>query len=174
MGLDITAYSHVIPTDDPNSNIEVFAFVGFDRSTRGLHHHDVVDPTGTMIAVQGYATTPLTHTMRFCAGSYSGHHEFRELLAEAMNHTYEDYTTDGIRDPYWPFYELIYFADNQGCIGPDAAHDLAQDFLVHQYTVKYYVRQRLNDIDATNFIYVYDHWMDAAYLARQDGLIQFH
>jgi hypothetical protein len=65
----------------------------------------------------------------FRAGNYSQHAEFRQLLARAaLNVDADDIYADP--DPFRdnPFFELIYFADTEGCIGPLAAADLAADF----------------------------------------------
>lgn len=174
MGLDITAYSHLVATDDPDPDIQAFAPVGFEHSTRGLLHHDVVDSTGTMIAVHGYAATPETHTFSFHAGSYLGHTQFRNMLAYGINLTLWDYTTDGVRNPQWPFYELIYFADNEGCIGPEAARDLADDFMRYESEVRWHMEHSFSDSDVTNVMRLYHCWAEAMRLARHDGLIHFH
>jgi hypothetical protein len=65
----------------------------------------------------------------FRAGSYSQHADFRQELARAaLNVDADDIYADPgpFRDK--PFFELIFFADTQGCIGPLAAADLAADF----------------------------------------------
>jgi hypothetical protein len=66
--------------------------------------------------------------------------------------------------PDGPFYELIWFADNEGCIGPDAAKDLLADFREHEAA---YVPPS-GWTAAT-----YQDWTRAFELAADGGLVRF-
>ena len=90
------------------------------------------------------------------AGSYSGYSAWRDDLRRQFNPDTE---------PDKPFYELIWFADNEGTIGPEAAADLLADFLAHAdaYTpAMEYFRENYRD------------WTRAFELAADGGLVDFH
>ncbi|HVC76421.1 MAG TPA: hypothetical protein VND96_07885 [Candidatus Micrarchaeaceae archaeon] len=65
-----------------------------------------------------------------------------------------------------PFFELIYFADTEGCIGPLAAADFAADFAHGRDTG---VRVRLDEADQS----LYEDWSRAFTLAGSGGLVCF-
>lgn len=177
MGLDITAYSNlrVVTAEEHDAkdedwceeddHIGAYAYDSFPRSFRGL------DGWGEAFgsSLRGglcYALTEQTETHGFRAGSYSGYNQWRADLAEFVGKEIGDYwgTQDDLDD--LPFYELINFADNEGCIGPEAARDLLADFQEHE------VRYRATHDEY--FSTKYDDWTKACALAAQSGLISFH
>lgn len=181
MGLDITAYSRLAPVgrhektpaknegepgglDDwcyYDGHVQAFAYDCFPRSFRGIPVLTTKTvPDGTPLLVGGcYATTDQTKTHDFRAGSYGGYNTWRADLQQQFNPN---------RTPDAPFYELIWFADNEGCIGPDAATDLLADFRQHanQY-------EPAND-DMGHWRQKYQDWTRACELAADGGLIRFH
>jgi hypothetical protein len=106
-----------------------------------------------------FQATPATGTQRFQAGSYTGYNRWRADLQRQFN---------PLRREDGPFYELIWFADNEGSIGPDAAADLLADFREHAATydpgTEYpdYMREKYTD------------WTRAFELAAGGGLVRFH
>jgi hypothetical protein len=178
MGLDITAYSrlnhigrHAI---DPALNegesgphcyyenhVDAFAYDSFPESYRGLPVIGTSTHGGTGFMVSGcFEETPETEVHGFRAGSYGGYNQWRENLQQQFNPE---------RLPDGPFYELIWFADNEGCIGPDAARDLHIDFA--QHADKY---RALHVDEDSWYVGKYDDWTRAFDLAAQDGLVRFH
>lgn len=187
MGLDITAYSnlkHIGKHEiDPELNegepgphcyyenhIDVFAYDSFPESFRGIPVLGREEFGGSGFLVAGcYETTPDTETHGFRAGSYGGYGQWRQNLASQFNPAALSWD----RGPRMaqpkqdlPFYELIWFADNEGCIGPEAAADLLADFREHAaaYVDPFdgYGRQK------------YDDWTRAFELAAASGLVRFH
>jgi hypothetical protein len=179
MGLDITAYSHLKHigkhTKDPALNegepgglddycyyedhVHAFAYSDFPQSFRGI---PVVATRqipgmfgGSFVEAGCYEVTDQTETHGFRAGSYGGYNQWRADLQAQFNPE---------REPDGPFYELIWFADNEGSIGPDAAKDLLADFREHadRYGGEDYARGKYQD------------WTRVCELAAADGLIRFH
>jgi hypothetical protein len=187
MGLDIMAYSKLQPVSaapsDPDEQYEqgyvhAFAYSAFPRSTRGLRNggdvHPISDTSTTMIIAESwYKTTADTETIGFRAGSYSGYGFFRGLLASLVGTTPEAMWDDpGAVDQ--PFYELIHFADNEGCIGPEAARDLLADFREHRDAWAQMVKANADLAGAVDYyIDKYDEWIRAFELASDGGLVEF-
>jgi hypothetical protein len=177
MGLDITAYSRLTAVGqhlkDPAKNegepgglndwcyydnhVQAFAYDCFPASFRGIPVLRTDVRSGTGFLHGGcYATTEATETHDFRAGSYGGYNAWRDDLREQFN---PDQSPDG------PFYELIWFADNEGCIGELAAADLLADFREHARTYvapEGWGRQK------------YEDWTRAFELAADGGLVRFH
>lgn len=168
MGLDITAYSNLTHigrhAEDwcPNGeHIQAYAYADFPLSFRGipvLAEHDGSIHGGCYIA------SPDSETFQFRAGSYSGYNCWRRDLATQFN------PKAGPNEGFdLPFFELIWFADNEGCIGPEAAADLLADFQAHAdaYTP---------GADAYDEWYreKYTDWTRAFKLAADGGLVSFH
>ena len=171
MGLDITAYSkltavgkHVADGQwcEEDGHVTALAYDCFPASFRGIPVLGTSTYGGSAFIDGGcYAETSGTETLGFRAGSYGGYGQWRDNLRLQFNPN---------TDPDLPFYELIWFADNEGCIGPDAAADLLADFRAHADVYApprpepwpdYYTDKYLN-------------WTRACELAAEAGLIQFH
>lgn len=165
MGLDITAYSHLEPVGlhvdlgtwcEDDNHVQVMTYDSFPQSYRGLP-----DLGRWLDFIVGgcYAITPQTETHRFRAGSYGGYGVWRDDLREQFNPE---------SDPDGPFYELIWFADNEGAIGPEAAADLLKDFEQHAdaYVTDGYVFGHSRE--------KYADWTRAFRLAADSGLVDFH
>jgi hypothetical protein len=103
-----------------------------------------------------FERTADTETRAFRAGSYSGYNLWRADLQAQFNPQCA---------PERPFYELIFFADNEGVIGPEAAADLLKDFEDHGTSYQ--------TVHA-NWRGVYDDFTEAFRLAADDGLVDFH
>ena len=176
MGLDITAYSHlkhVGPHEkDPALNegepggpnawcyyenhVEAFAYDCFPASYRGL---PVLRTERGFVFGGCYETTEETKMHSFCAGSYGGYNRWREALAEQFN------APVGKPDPAKPFYELIWFSDNEGTIGPETAQDLLADFREHADVWRSPFESHRD---------LYNDWLRAFELAADGGLVRFH
>lgn len=169
MGLDITAYSrlkhigkHADHWCDNEDHVEAYAYDSFPQSFRGIPVVDTrIASGGTRFFFGGcYETTSETEEFGFRAGSYSGYGMWRADLQRQFNPS---------RNPNAPFYELIWFADNEGSIGPDAARDLLEDFRQHAdaYT-------RVVGLQGDRWGAKYEDWTRACELAADGGLIYFH
>lgn len=168
MGLDITAYSrldHVgkhVDTDwcEDESHVSAFAYDCFPQSFRGIPILGTKTSGGTAFFEGGcYAITDKSEEHDFRAGSYGGYNAWRTNLAEQFNPH---------QDAASPFYELIWFADNEGTIGPEAAADLLADFREH--AAAYVPLANWGEIGVEK----YRDWTRACELAADCGLIWFH
>ena len=187
MGLDITAYSHLRAigqhAKDPTLNegetggpedacyyanhVTAYAYASFPRSFRGIPVLGTERMSGAVFLVGGcYETTDRTVIHDFRAGSYSGYGTWRADLARQFN-PYRP-SSDQEPDPDLPFYELIWFADNEGCIGELAAAELREDF--HAHAQAYSPPSE----DASWFVEKYADWTRAFQLAADGGLVHFH
>lgn len=168
MGLDITAYSnlkhigqHKKDTDFCyyENHVQAFAYSVFAASFRGIPILGTRDVENTSFIDGGcFEVTEATESHGFRAGSYSGYNRWRRDLASQFNPD---------TNPDQPFYELIYFADNEGSIGPDAAKDLLADFQKHQNEYAQTVHEKY-------FREKYADWTRAFELASNGGLVSFH
>lgn len=168
MGLDINAYSHLRPVgrhskdwcDD--DHIRAFSYNEFPRSFRGIPVLGYEIRSSRVLDGGCYEVTAATETVEFRAGSYGGYGMWRDHLMRTYN-----------PDCEWdkPFYELIWFADNEGVIGPEAAADLYADFCEH---ADVYAATESDPREQQYMQQKYQYWMRACELAKEDGLIQFH
>jgi hypothetical protein len=165
MGLDIIAYSNLHPVGthterwcNNEDHVVAFAYADFTQSFRGIPILSTSTAGSGVDIIEGgcYERTEHTKDIGFQAGSYGGYGRWRDDLRCRFN---PETAPDG------PFYELIYFADNEGSIGPDAARDLLADFREHaaRYPLglSEYSRER------------YSLWTQACELAADHGLIYF-
>lgn len=173
MGLDITAYSRLKHIgkhadewcdeqyDDETFNrvhVQAFAYQDFPQSFRGIPVLGNRAASGCAFFDGGcFAVTEETKTHAFRAGSYSGYGVWRDDLRRQFNPR---------TLPNGPFYELIWFADNEGCIGPEAAKDLLADFREHATSYA-------PNGHADYFRQKYEDWTTAFELAADGGLVDF-
>jgi hypothetical protein len=174
MGLDITAYSklsyighHDFELDknegEPgpwcyyDDHVQAMAYDSFPQSFRGIPILGTRESGGSTFLDGGcYQRTDGTQTHAFRAGSYTGYGIWRDHLREQFNPE---------TDPAGPFYELIWFADNEGAIGELAAVDLLADFRTNAAT--YHAPEPW-------YRAKYDDWTRAFELAADGGLVDFH
>lgn len=169
MGLDITAYSRLKHVGqrveeewcEDENHVSAYAYDCFPQSFRGIPVLGTKAASGGDAFIEGgcYQVTDETETHGFRAGSYSGYSQWRADLQEQFNPG---------RDPDGPFYELIWFADNEGTIGPDAARDLMVDF--EQHAAGYNPPGGWAEYGQSK----YADWMHAFTLASDHGLVAFH
>lgn len=180
MGLDITAYSHLEHVGrhekDPARNegepggindwcyyenhVQAFAYNTFPQSFRGI---PIVGRDRDLIHGGCYAITDKTGEHRFRAGSYHGYGQWRADLHRQFNPE---------TNPDLPFYELIWFADNEGSIGTEAAADLLADFREH--ADQYAPAPDSDERTQAWFRDKYADWTRAFELAADGGLVRFH
>lgn len=177
MGLDVTAYSKIQKVDavyneygepiDPVTRKEfddvAILYVNSDFPARA---EDIEN--GVYSYTEGFG---------FRAGSYGGYNRWREQLAEMAGYPIAQ-DPDPIGDPRqnhsagaWqadggPFWELIWFSDCEGTIGPAVCNKLADDFAKYQ--------DKADMHDDENFKHKYKEWRQAFELAANDGAVHFH
>jgi hypothetical protein len=169
MGLDVTAYSHLAAVGfhekDPELNegepggpkdwcyydnhVTALAYEAFPLSFLAI---PILEQRDGLLLGGCYATTEATQIHCFRAGSYGGYSQWRSALQDKYNPD---------RKEIEPFFELIWFADNEGTIGSLAAQNLLADFEN--------CGPDLGDLGAP-----FDDFHKACRLAAEDGLISFH
>jgi len=181
MGLDITAYSKLryvgeheidpaLNEGEPGphcyyeNHVQAYAYTAFPRSFRGIH---VLATDEHFLRGGCFEVTEGTETHSFRAGSYSGYGAWRQDLAKQFNPAPIVGLREGMQepDPDLPFYELIWFADNEGTISGEASADLLRDFRAYAETY-----QPANPW----FREAYADWTRAFELAADGGLVDFH
>jgi hypothetical protein len=184
MGLDIAAYSNLRylghhevaedsehpydPETDERVHVEALAYDAFPHALLGIPNQQLKTYGSTRYIVCGcFEITEKTETYSFRAGSYSGYGRWRRDLADRFN----PYRDNGQPSPEGPFYELLWFADNEGTIGELAAISLLADF--RQYEVEYRAAHLGAEV-GDYFVQKYADWLRACELAADSGLIDFH
>jgi hypothetical protein len=175
MGLDITAYSHLRhlghhPGSDVDDHeydpetydvrhVEAYSYTDFPHALMGIPHQRPMDGySGSKFVSAGcFEITDKTETYRFRAGSYGGYNRWRADLREHYN--------SDLRPEGW-FYELIWFADNEGTLCQPASAKLLDHF--RRFEVEYAARH--DDYDTA----CYRDWLRAFELAADGGLVDFH
>lgn len=138
-----------------DDHIQAYAYSEFADSFRGIPIIGTTVLSGDEFIEGGcYEETAQTETHTFRAGSYYGYNKWRADLRAQFNPDL---------DPEGPFFELLHFADNEGCIGPDAARSLLADFERH-------AREYRSPFEGGRE--QYEDWTLAARLAACGGLIQ--
>lgn len=123
-----------------------------------------------------FAVTDKTEISYLHAGSYTGYNRWRADLAERFN-PYRTGVENAVEvalppTPEGPFYELIWFADNEGVIAELAAAKLLGDFRAHR--VEYMAAHAGTDSVAEFHRRRYDGWLRCFELAADGGLVDFH
>lgn len=176
MGLDITAYSHVIPvSDEIRQRCELAYEEGEDLPEEVFHLFDNRAFEGRVGSLQGgfYTLTEDSHKFGFRAGSYSGYGEWRDALARyALGISApEVWRTVGMVTQ--PFGALIYFSDCEGTLGPEICARLYQDFVEQEARVTDAAERELEG-DHAWFMARYKDWAKAFALGKEQGCVCFH
>lgn len=166
MGLDVTSFGKV-------ELVQAIAQDDGDRSEREEGDSEEYlweGPAANRMAplVPGFYKTS-ADSVCFRAGSYRGHNRWRSDLARLAGLSQDAAAWDSPG----PFAELIYFADNEGTIGPVASAKLADDFRQWRDRACAFAGDMAGD-DRTWFISVYDAWMQAFTLAANEGAVKLH
>lgn len=184
MGLDITAFSklryfghHEVPEGsehpyDPDTyvrlHVEAYAYDAFPHALLGVPNQQVKEYGSTKFISGGcFELTPETEQHSFRAGSYGGYTRWRKGLAQQFNPYGPGPAPLGSAPAAeGPFYELLWFADNEGTIGQLAAVNLLTAFREHE--VAYAAAHDEWDVQT------YRNFLTACELAADGGLIDFH
>ena len=147
MGLDITFYPAMKPIDpddytaaqfedmfDDGDVIELFAYRQFPHALDGHNYRDMREYENAFITA-GFVR-PLGATTH-ASISYRGHCAFRDDLARRFLNTPSAEVIHDNPGRYKdkPFYDLINFAYNEGCLATAACARLAEAFNANHYPV---------------------------------------
>lgn len=170
MGLDISYYSNIKESEvfDEDSEITIYSQT-FTYQLGSLKQNTSYEP------IDG------SHLGRFRAGSYSGYNSWRNQLAimagyESDRSVWDDFDSnvrftklkkiEGVNIEVKPFYELIYFSDCEGTIGPEISKKLYNDFVKFDDKAK----------ESTDMFFyeLYEKWKNAFEVASNNGAVCFH
>jgi hypothetical protein len=175
MGLDITAYEKLYPftpsSEDERQQIvdgyHCYVHAESDYYEKRAYIRTIFRPydnpdfPGRMEGLVGESLYRAAGTIfAFRAGSYSGYTDWRSTLAKLCG-------TPEHRESTGPFAELIWFADNEGTIGPVVSAKLSKDFSEWADRAKGFARDPY-------FFTSYVHWRRAFELASNGGAVDFH
>ena len=100
----------------------------------------------------------------FKAGSYGNYTQFRNRLSNLVGFSSQECLWESAKEGS-DFYELVFFADNEGILGADISRKLLGDFKKHEDKAKSI---------AVTFTKGYQDWMKAFELASDNGFADFH
>ena len=173
MGLDIRVYSKMtlvksdeevenLPEDERDSLYDEYAHLYDNRFGRG----DGLVP--------GFYSTDDSRTMHFRAGSYSGYNMWRDNLARLIGRSAREMQNGGDLEDIQklPFFELIYFSDCEGFIGPKTSAKLAKDFTEWEKRAEKFAAT-LGADDGPWWLERYKNWKAAFMMASEGGAVLF-
>ena len=172
MGLDVSYFERVEFVKDSADR----EYDGYDEGLRRLYPF----PDNAELATRADGLASGWYRIEgesgdFLAGSYNGYNRWREQLAKmAHNATPEEIWKDQEAWRGKAFFELIHFADNEGCIGPQTSAKLARDFAEHQERAEAFAKTLPGPLDGKWFIDKYNRWRKAFETARHGGAVMFH
>jgi hypothetical protein len=170
MGLDISYYSEVIEVENSNDSEWYFNSEDchFEYQLGGLKKNT------------NYISTNDSECDSFGAGSYSGYNYWRNKLSQLAgyddaNSVWQDFNgnlrylklkkIEGEVIKMKPFYELIYFSDCEGIIGPEISEKLYADFVDFDDKAK----------EQDDYFYsLYCKFKEAFRVAAKGGLVSFN
>lgn len=147
MGLDITAYKNIRPSDDEDAS-QIWINSAFASHAEALTH-------GMRFEAE--------KSEGFRAGSYGGYNQWRNDLAKLAGYLSDEDAWTKTEGPFW---ELINFSDCEGVIGPKTSAKLHADFIAFDEIAKTHSDEW--------FYRKYQDWTQAFELASQNGLVAFH
>jgi len=175
MGLDIVAYSNIKKErkiEDEDDEYENYDITIYSNSS-------FVYQLGSLNVNTHYSKTKNSKVQSFRIGSYSTYNGWRNDLSIMAGYISAESVWDDFKDNlrYYklkeiinekvimkPFYEIIFFSDCDGVIGPEISKKLYDDFLLFDETAK-----KENEY----FYRIYSIFKDAFKIASDNGLVLF-
>lgn len=149
MGLDVTVYQNIKKSESEDDySFLAFTLEPFKDRVKNLEWHQKYDGD----AVFHHST------------GYGYHAAFRSDLSEMV----------GVERGFWreneypsdkPFYELINFADNEGCIDWESSASLYADFVEWDEKAKEFFGEEYPN---------YSKWMQVFEFGKENGVVDFH
>ncbi len=170
MGLDVTAYQQVefvAPATPEQEEMEQddqgWPLVKLLPDTEFVERMDTLTPGFYRVSGTSFG---------FRAGSYVWYGGWREWLANQVGASFWKRTSMAWAHPtplqpiqkIHAFYELVWFSDCEGCIGPETCRKLAADFVYYDNKVQGDEQQ----------MRVYRNFEKAFVLAAGSGAVSFH
>ena len=174
MGLDIAYYSKIQEVGKSKSR---------DDENIHIYGSSFTYQLGSLKENYSYSITEESESGSFRAGSYSGYNEWRNNLSimagySGASEVWKDFNPDmryhkllkleGKNVRIKPFYELIFFSDCEGYIGPEISKKLYQDFLDFDDKAKKFVSTGIS-----YFYRSYQNWTECFRVASDNGIVIF-
>jgi hypothetical protein len=161
MGLDVTVYQNIQVLNPTNKEIEDmdYDFIAFVID-------DAFKPRiKNLIEDAFYSGDNVYDDISY---AYSYHSRFRNMLGILIGLKNSEWTDGEKLKPEMDFFELLWFADNEGCIDWETSEKLYNDFKRNQ--------EKANELFGydEDFIFNYERWTKAFYLGKEKGVIKFH
>lgn len=182
MGLDITYYRNVVKADDvivtSSGDLvskETMQELGWENDIDFVAYVNDDFP-GRNGSIEDRAAYRVEGGGGFRAGSYGWYNAWRDELArisgwplgsyEQYGHSWDSYAASAGKVTEGPFWELIYFSDCEGIIGPEVSRKLADDFAAYD--------EKAKASEVPFFYDKYKEWRKAFETAAEGGCVRFH
>lgn len=165
MGLDVSVYQNYklldINEEDENYDYDFQAFVLEEEWENRIKHLE---------KGKFYEGDQVAHLISY---PYSSHNRFREELIRLVGKSHL-LQADGRID--WdklyeesdtPFYELVYFADNEGVLDWETSEKLYNDFKQHEFLANQVFKNEEHNLRR------YNNWMETFELGKDKGVVVF-
>lgn len=157
--------------------LDVFAVSKIERNDENSEFHVGSDPQYNKVEIEegGYSSTPESRRTDFRAGPYSFYNRFRETLAMSVHSVMPTEIWDSVEDYAGrPFIEIIDHSDCDGCFGAKVSAKLYEDFAENRHKFKAYIDAQGWDEDKIeDYLGVYDDFMKAFEIGREEGIVKF-
>jgi len=170
MSLDISYYERIV-FDRPSTD----EYDGYDDGLVCLYPcPDDPEFSSRADGIQDGWFKPEGETGDFRAGSYGGYNAWRNQLCQMAHGVDSEVFWSDSKYRGTAFYELINFADNEGCIGPRTSAKLASDFMANQAKAEAFAASDAMAIEGDWFLKKYNEWRKAFEVAAKGGAVQLH
>jgi hypothetical protein len=164
MGLNVSGISNIEQTEEEG----LFYLEISSEKTKytNIHNYD-----------EGwYDKTNESEDHVFRAGTYGGYSQFRNLLSLSIYGCSSEYIWDNEEEfVLTPFIEIINFTDCEGYLGASVAEKLYSDFKINASKFAKYIYVNIDDIGLReDMICIYDNWIKALKVAKDNGIIIFN
>lgn len=155
MGLDVRVYSNLKREKENNSDFKAYVLEkDWEYKIKNLEKNKYY--SGDVV-------------FRGISYSYSSHNRFREKLVNLINRT-DLLNSEG--KIIWdnmpnniPFYDLINFADNEGCLDWEVSETIYSDFKKFNRKAK----KEMNEYDYSS----YQEWLETFKISKNKGVVVF-
>jgi len=154
MGLDITVYQKIKKASEKKIKEDAYDFEAFVIS----------DCWKDRVKNLEYGQFYVGKSVGSHSTGYGSHRFFRDNLCDVVGIPKTWTEIDG--DKTKPFYELINFADNEGCLDWEVSENLYDDFVNN--------REKALKVFGEDNMYNYDAWTEVFRLGKDKGVVVFH
>jgi hypothetical protein len=157
--------------------LDVFAISKITRQDDGYEVWVGSDPEYNKVEIEegGYISTTESKFSDFRAGPYSFYNRFRETLSMSIHGVMPTAIWDSVEDYEGkPFIEMINHSDCEGCFGAKVSAKLHEDFAANRHKFKEYIdTQGWHEDKIEDYLSLYDDFMKAFGIGREEGIVKF-